>query len=67
MYLQSKNDEKKVREKSRLFFTLFIVRLVSVRNGKCQNPFFAHFKQNWKVSDEKKVREKKSAFFTLFI
>ena len=31
-------------------------RLESVRIGKCQNPFFAHFEQNWKVSELESVR-----------
>ena len=31
-------------------------RLESVRIGKCQNPFFAHFEQNWEVSELESVR-----------
>ena len=31
-------------------------RLESVRIGKCQNPFFAHFEQKWKVSELESVR-----------
>ena len=30
--------------------------LESVRIGKCQNPIFAHFGRNWKVSELESVR-----------
>ena len=30
--------------------------LESVVIGKCQNPIFAHFEQNWKVSELESVR-----------
>ena len=33
--------------------------LESVRIGKCQNPFFAHFGRNWKVSESESVRIEK--------
>ena len=35
---------------------MMIGRLELVRIGKCQNPFFAHFEQNWKVSELESVR-----------
>ena len=37
----------------------FIFKLVSsfkTRIGKCQNPIFAHFGRNWKVSELESVR-----------
>ena len=39
--------------------------LENVRIGKCQNPFFAHFERNWKVSELESVKVGKcqNAFF----
>ena len=35
---------------------MLCLRLESARIGKCQNPFFALFEQNWNVSERESVR-----------
>ena len=37
-------------------FCPFWKKLESVRIGMCQNPIFAHFCRNWKVSELESVR-----------
>ena len=39
-----------------IFWLDLLGGLESVRIGKCQNPFFAHFGRNWKVTELESVR-----------